>query len=288
MRRMGKFLVWSLAALGAIPVLLAGVVLIAANTGPGRRLIEAMAPRVTDGAVRIAGIAGRFPDTIRVRRLTVADRDGVWLTVNDATLDWSPRHLVDGEVSIRRLEAASVAVDRLPAPAPGNRGGGGFPEWHGVVSRLAVARLELGPAVAGRPVTLAIEGTGEIVAPDTGEAHLAVTASRPADGSPLDHYLLEVSINPAHLRATLSVEESGHGLIAGLGRLPDLGAISIAASVDGPPELADRAGDRRRWRAARQPRWPRGHDRPRGGPDVRVAGPADVTTAGCWLVGAPA
>jgi len=197
-------------------------------------LIETLAPRLTGDAVRIEGLAGRFPTAVRIDRLTVADRDGVWLTVDGAALDWSPLRLVQGEVTIGRLEAASVTVGRLPVPASDSSGGVSMPALRGTLSRLRVARLEIAPAIAGRPIALAVDGAGEIAARDTGEAHLSVAALQPRADAPLDHYLIEISIDPAHLHATLSVAEAAHGLIAGLAQLPDLGAIALTASIDGP------------------------------------------------------
>lgn len=61
MRRLFKYLAWSIAILIALPILLTGAVLLGANTDPGRRLIEALVSRVTDGAVRLEGLRGRFP-----------------------------------------------------------------------------------------------------------------------------------------------------------------------------------------------------------------------------------
>jgi hypothetical protein len=51
MRRLFKYLAWTIGILIAIPMLLAGVVLLGANTNPGRRLIETLVQRVTDGTV---------------------------------------------------------------------------------------------------------------------------------------------------------------------------------------------------------------------------------------------
>ena len=232
MRRALKILSWCLAVLLAIPLLLTAAVMVGANTAPGRRLIETLAPRLSGGMVRIDGLSGRFPDALRAGTVTIADADGVWLTVNDAVLDWSPRHLLEGRVAIERLEARRVRIDRLPASS----GGSSFtiPPLPGVVSRLRVARLEIGPAVAGQPITAALQGAGEIAGRASGEAHLAITALTQRGGAPLDHYLVELSMDPARLHATLSVSESAHGLIAGLAGLPDLGSIAIAASADGP------------------------------------------------------
>jgi translocation and assembly module TamB len=234
MRRLLKFLAWSIAVLVAIPILLTGAVLLGANTNPGRRLIETLVPLVSDGTVKLVGLRGRFPEALQVRRISVADAGGVWLTVNEAALDWSPWRLLEGEVAVARLEAQSVSVDRLPAATSGGGGSSSLPPLRGVVSRLHIARLDVGAAVAGQPIALAVDGAGQIVAPDNGEAHLAITALRRRENAPLDHYLVEVSMVPVHLHATVSVAEGAHGLLAGLAHLPDLGAIAIAGSVDGP------------------------------------------------------
>jgi translocation and assembly module TamB len=234
MRRGSKILGWTVAVLIAVPLLLVAAVLLVGNIAPGRRLIETLAPRISGGMVRIEGLAGRFPDAIQVDMVTVSDANGVWLTVHDAALDWSPRRLVEGEVAIDRLEAQSVILDRLPA-ATGGETSVSIPPPRGVLSRLSVARLEIAPPVAGQPIAVAVQGAGEVLARDTGDAHLAITALTPRGGAPPDHYLLAMSVDPAHLHATLNVEESPRGLISELAGLPDLGSITIAASADGPP-----------------------------------------------------
>ncbi len=235
MRRISKLLGLIVVGLIAVPLLLVGTVLVAGNIAPGRRLIETLVPRLSGGMVRIEGLAGRFPDALRIGVLAVSDAGGVWLTVNDAALDWSPRRLLGGEVAIARLEAQSAILDRLPASTD-RETGFSIPPFRGELSRLQVARLEIAPAVAGQPILVAVQGAGEIVARDTGQAHLAVTALTPRGGAAPDHYLVEMSMDPARLHATLNVEESRHGLISRLAGLPDLGSITVTASADGPME----------------------------------------------------
>ena len=48
--------------LGAVLI----VLLVFANTGPGRRTIEWLLPRLTDGQVTAQGISGRVPDSLGV------------------------------------------------------------------------------------------------------------------------------------------------------------------------------------------------------------------------------
>ncbi len=178
--RIGKIVKRLAVVLIGVPLLLAGAILVAANTGPGQRLMETMAGRVTSGMVRIEGLSGRFPDDLHVHRLLVADDTGVWLTVDDASLVWSPLRLPGREVSIDQLTAESVLVARLPV----SKGGGStqIPAIRLTVSHARVGRLELGTAVAGQPMALRVEGSGVVSDPASGEAHLTAVALAPSDG----------------------------------------------------------------------------------------------------------
>ena len=255
-----------LAVLAGVPLLLAVVVLIGANTPPGRRLIETLTASLTHGTVRMEGLAGRFPDALRVGRLDLADADGIWLTIDDADLDWSPRRLVGGQLLIDTLNAGRVTVVRLPSASSGESSGEtSLPPLRLALSHLRIERLEVASAVAGRPLVLTVAGSGAFAAPDTGEAHLAVIALAPADRAPAeaapngttakgattkgttvegaaaehgvpDHYVAEVAMYGARVHASLSVVEGPKGLLAGLANLPDLGAIGIAMSADGPTD----------------------------------------------------
>jgi len=68
MHRAGKILAWVIGTLSRSPILLACVVLIVANTDPGRRLIEAATEWATAGTVKLDGIDGRFPDALPCAR----------------------------------------------------------------------------------------------------------------------------------------------------------------------------------------------------------------------------
>jgi hypothetical protein len=116
MRRAAKWLGWLLAAVVAIPVLL----LAAGNLDPGRHLIERLTPTLTGGTIEIAGLAGRFPDALRVARVELHDPDGAYLTL---TMSISTgRHCSCCiRVGDRRLDVrtprCSVCRHRVPAAA---------------------------------------------------------------------------------------------------------------------------------------------------------------------------
>jgi translocation and assembly module TamB len=234
-----RVVVWVLAASIGLPILVVGIVLIGANTLPGQRTLEALTTSLTGGTVRIQGLSGRFPDAPRLQSLMLADSEGVWLTVTDARLDWSPWRLLHGQVAIDTLAAQSVSVTRLPAGQSGGSVQTSFPPVRVAVSHLRVARLDIAAPVAGRPIALTVAGSGSLTASDKGEAHLAVTALPPGDAAGEapqipDHYVAELAMYDSRLHASLAIVEAPRGLLAGLAQLPDLGPIGVAASVDGP------------------------------------------------------
>ena len=67
MRRVLKWIGWSVAILVAVPAMLVLVVLAGGNTAPGQALIARLAPRLTGGLVTIDRLSGRFPDRLRRR-----------------------------------------------------------------------------------------------------------------------------------------------------------------------------------------------------------------------------
>ena len=113
-RRVGLAL---LAVLALVLLLIAGVIGVA-QTGFGKRMVAdrlgalLSTPETT---VAIAGLRGTVPIDMRLGRITAADRDGVWLEVDDARLAWSPAALLRGRIRIEALGAARIGVLRLPS-----------------------------------------------------------------------------------------------------------------------------------------------------------------------------
>src|SRR3954451_3191973 len=103
MRRAGKWLAWILGLLVGIPVLLLALVVVAGNTEPGRKLLVGAVPTITSGQVAIAGLAGRFPDALRLATVELRDTKGAYLALHDVELDWSPLRLAQLTLEIDRL-----------------------------------------------------------------------------------------------------------------------------------------------------------------------------------------
>ena len=230
--RLRRILLWCAGLVVLVPVAAVALVFIVANIGPGRAFIESEAASMTHGRVVLRGLSGRFPDSLRVAHAELRDASGIWLTLDDGVLDWSPLALAGRVVRVDRLAAAHVGVLRLPVQSSG----GGFSSPLPVDLRaLQVARLDLGAAVAGTAAAVRIDGSGRFKSLDDGAAKIAIDR--------LDRqgtYRLDGRVDAQAIRAALDAAEPAGGLISSLAKLPALGPVAVHGTVAGP-RSAERA-----------------------------------------------
>src|SRR5689334_2975336 len=67
-----------------------------------------------DSRVTVTGLSGFVPSHMRVARIEIADRDGVWLDIADAVIELRLGDLLRRQLTVRRLAAENVAVMRAP------------------------------------------------------------------------------------------------------------------------------------------------------------------------------
>jgi translocation and assembly module TamB len=233
LKRLLKWTVAVVLILLALPVLAIAVVLIAANIDPGRRFIETETASLTNGMVRINDLTGRFPDALRIGQIQVSDAKGPYVTISGLTLDWSPTALLQRTARIDQLLADRLDFSRLPEPESQTTSSGGSFELpvHVDLRHLHIAQAVIGAPVAGVAATLALDGAATLSTLTDGTVQLDVQRS----DSP-GHYTVTGHLTPASIQATLKVEEPAKGLIASIAQLPDVGAISAQASVNGPKD----------------------------------------------------
>jgi translocation and assembly module TamB len=220
MRRAAKWIGGLVGGLVAIPVLL----LLFANTPPGRAVIAWLTPRVTGDSVRLDGLSGRFPDALRAAHVELRDAKGAYATVDDLVLDWSPLRLLQRRIVIDRLDAARISLLRLPVASSG---GSTLPPV--VLHEVRVARLDVAPELAGAAAAVALEGSGELAGPTAFGGTLAIRA---LDNS--GTYSIAGAADATHLHATVRASEPAQGLLASIVGLPGLGATTLDATLDGP------------------------------------------------------
>ena len=222
------------------PVLLAAVVLPALATGahaalaiPGpTQLILDLVGKITGGAVNATGVSG-WPNALHVDRLELRDAEGAWLVAEDVTLDWHPYLLATKQAAIDKVTAARLSIPRLQAASPGPAAPSSGPPSLPIkidVKSLHVDRLELGAPVAGVAGAFSLDGSLALPTLLTPTAHLrAVRLDQPGGSYAVDGDVTEQAID-----ATLAITEPQNGFIAQLAHLPDLGALAVNATVNGP------------------------------------------------------
>jgi translocation and assembly module TamB len=232
MARRYRILIAVAAVLLSLPILLCAALLVLGNSDRGRRLIEHSTERLSGGQVLLQGLAGRFPDQLRLSRLQLRDPQGLWLEADELQVNWSPLPLIRRQGRVALLQAARVAVARVPAyPArTPSRNSDGI--WLRAlrVDRLDVQRLELGAPLVGNAVALRVQGSARIASWQQAAGQL--TAQR-LDEVPAT-YRAVAQIDGARVRAQLDLEEDANGPLTHLMRLPGLGALSVHLRVDGP------------------------------------------------------
>lgn len=195
-------------------------------------------------AVTITGFAGALSSNATIERLTVADDEGVWLALEDVALIWNRAALLRRQINVQELRAERIIVSRPPVAEIGDSTPSpeaqpfALPELPVSISlgRLNIARIELGEAFLGEPVTLRLTGSAEL---RNGEGNANVLAQR-LDGKQGDFEFLGSYANQTRvLGLSLKMEEGPDGIAAGLLDLPGRPEVSLA--VEGTAPLSDYA-----------------------------------------------
>ena len=248
-----RILAWVLGLLLGVPIVLVAlvllVVLVGANTGAGRRLIEQQAASLTGGLVKIDGLGGRFPDALTIRRLTLDDYLGPYATLDGVRLDWQPLRLLRLTARVNLASVEAITVLRRPAsdpnakPSPPRKPGqtSSVPNLRIDIHRLMVGSLSLEPAVAGIPARVRLDGhvridgikpllDGVSIAnlPDT---DIGIGLARLDQ---MGFLSLVAAVTPGRIGLHLHGADPEGGLVTAVGHLPALDPLTLALDFDGP------------------------------------------------------
>lgn len=191
--------------------------------------------------VRLTGFAGALSSRATFTELSIADSDGVWLTIRNGAMQWNRAALLRGRIEIRELTAAEIDLPRGPAPAPGpdlpapEASGFALPELP-VSVQIDTVRAEkvvIGEPVFGIPVAIALDGSARLAGGE-GEAKLDLRRVDGAEGT--------IAFSGSYSNATtqalidLLVNEGKDGIAAQLIGLPDTPAVTLAVHGEGPSD----------------------------------------------------
>lgn len=195
--------------------------------------------------VTVTGFTGALSSTASVSELTIADDQGIWLTLRDVSLDWSRSSLLQGAVVVNELTAKDIILDRLPVinadGATPEAGSFSLPELPVSIDigKIAAAHISLGPTVLGQPIEARLEASMQL-ADGEGNAKLLLERS---DSGPAGKIDLTASYTNAtqNLLLDLSAQEAAGGIFSTKLGLP--GAPSVSLTVKGAGPVKDFAAD---------------------------------------------
>lgn len=190
-----------------------------------------------DRTVTIIGFEGALSSEARIAQMTIADAEGVWLTLEDLVLQWSRASLLRGAINVQQLRAGRVILSRAPVgedagPSPEAQPFS-LPELPVSVSIgvFEIERLEIDESFLGEPVVATVEGSAELA---NGEGNVNLLATR-LDGKE-GAFAIEGSYsNETNVLAVLlDIEEGPEGIAARLLDLPDRPSVKLTVAGEGP------------------------------------------------------
>lgn len=196
--------------------------------------------------VRITGFEGALSSRARIAELTIADDEGVWLVLRDASLDWNRAALLRRQLTVRELSAASIDLRRLPQTEPGRALPSpeaqpfSLPELPLTIdiSRIEASSVRLGAPILGEAVELRLEGSARLA---DGEGQTSIQAVRRDQREGVFRLEGSFSNRSRALMIDLALSEEPGGIAARLLGIPDQPALAL--DVAGTGTLEDFAAD---------------------------------------------
>ena len=144
-------------------LLAAGLVLL--DTAPGHRFIVDRLGRLETASglkIRIGRIDGSVFGKSQLRNVAVSDSNGVFLTSPNIKLDWAPGAWLYNALHIDSVTAERVTLIRAPKLKPTGKKAPILPGFDIHIGELRVDRLDIGPAVGGRPRSGRLWGKADV------------------------------------------------------------------------------------------------------------------------------
>lgn len=213
-----------------------------------QKIADLIASSLTDETTtaEVEDLRGLLPFDFTLERFVLADDQSPWLVLRDVRFDWSFAALFLARVQINEISAARILVDHLP-PAkeepeeeeekepfeiPTS-----LPEMPDfiptiVVEKLAFEKIELGEAIVGEAMSLALHGQVRTVDDDS-------AIETKLDIERLYQETLKVDLTailglyPLALDLSLSADETG-GLLGRLVGRPEMTEVQIKLTGRGP------------------------------------------------------
>lgn len=189
--------------------------------------------------VKITGFAGALSSEASFERMTIADDDGIWLTLEDVKLNWSRLALLGGNLEVNNLSAASLDLPRLPEVEETTE----IPSAEATpfslpdlpvsvnIEQFEVTRIDLGEPIVGVEAALGVKASIQLN--DEG-AFIDLAANR-VDNTQGD-YIIKGSFarEGSLINVDIELNEASGGIAGRMMNLPGQPAIDLSVAGTGP------------------------------------------------------
>jgi translocation and assembly module TamB len=186
--------------------------------------------------VSIGGIDGALSSDATIRDIKIADRDGVWVTVNRIRIVWRRLALLQRRLEIDKLDIDQINIARKPAPSEALVAGEEKPLLPELpvkveIKQFSLARVDLGEAVLGVASVFSTGGNAKLGPPSEGLQLFL-------DGQRLDRpATLNVRLNLVpdgqRLNLTVHLDEPAGGILSHLANIPGQPAVKLDIGGNG-------------------------------------------------------
>ncbi len=190
--------------------------------------------------VTVTGLQGALSSRATIREITVADDEGVWLTIKDAELDWNRLALIRGRFSVNTLTAQEIDIARAPGtttkeepPPSAETQPFQLPELPVAIEigEIRIDELALGEPLIGVAADLSVNGDLSL-ADGTLDTNLDITRlDRAGDQINLTAGFQNTN---SQIDLDLQVVEASGGLISTALDIPNSPPIELTARGSGP------------------------------------------------------
>ncbi|MEL6168903.1 MAG: translocation/assembly module TamB domain-containing protein [Pseudomonadota bacterium] len=200
-----------------------------ALSGPGR-------------IVDFVGFQGALSSSATADQITIADNDGVWITLSNVALNWDRAALLRGRVEVTELVAAEVDFQRAPGKGSGapEAAASGFslPELPVSVriGRLAADRLILGSGLLGSEMVLGVSANAQLA---DGTGDISASAARLDGPTGAFDFSAAFDNETQMLSLDVDLEEGPGGLVVQAFGLPGEPSVDLALAGAGPLDRFD-------------------------------------------------
>ncbi len=187
--------------------------------------------------VTVDGFTGALSSKASVETLTIADVKGIWLRLENVTLDWNRSALFSGALSVNSLAAKTITLSRPPesdpaAPTP-EATPFSLPDLPVSVQigDIKADKIALGAPVLGQALTAKLAGKLSLIG-GAGDADLTLTRTDDIKGA----FALKAAFDNTtrRLLIDLAAEEARAGAVATLLNVPDRPALALTLKGDAP------------------------------------------------------